>query len=265
MVLPSYEVFAIKYAERSGHRGDRFLGGDPHDSPMSADYYVWLVRDSRRVFLIDTGFDAAMAAKRKRNLVREPHEGLALLGVKAEEVNEVIITHLHNDHVGTFFDFPNAKFHIQDEEMAYATGLYMGNGILRRPYEVDHVVGMVRLVFDNQVIFHKGDEEIAPGLHVHHIGGHTAGLQAVRVHTRRGWVVLASDASHFYENFEKRRPHPIVFSVGQMVDGYGKLHRLADSPRHIIPGHDPLVMRRYPPPSPELKEMIVRLDVDPSE
>ena len=50
-----------------------------------------------------------------------------------------------------------------------------------------------------------------------------------------------------------------------MVEGYDKLRRLADSPRHIVPGHDPLVLKRYPPPSPDLTGIAARLDVDPSE
>ena len=79
------------------------------------------------------------------------------------------------------------------------------------------------------------------------------GLQVVRVATRRGWVVLASDASHFYANMEQIRPFPIVWSVADMVDGYRKLRALADSPAHIIPGHDPLVLQRYPAPSKELR------------
>jgi glyoxylase-like metal-dependent hydrolase (beta-lactamase superfamily II) len=262
--LPNYEVYAIKYAERTNvKRADNFVGGDPHDGPMPMDYYLWLIRDQQRVIVVDTGFDAKVAAKRKRTFVREPRAGLAALGVNADDVREIIITHMHNDHVGTFFDFPNAVLHIQDEEMAYATGRYMKNTTFSRPYEIDHVVGVVRLVFKDRVVFHKGDEEIAPGLHVHHIGGHTAGLQAVRVHTQRGWMVLASDAAHYYENIESRRCFPTVFNLGQMADGYEKLNRLADSPRHIIPGHDPLVLKRYPPVSPALAGAIARLDLEP--
>jgi len=265
MNLPEYEIFAIKYAQRDARRADHFIGGDPHDSPMPMDYFVWLVRNKERMILVDTGFDAAMAAKRKRTLVREPHEGLALFGVKREDVQQIVITHMHNDHVGTFFDFPNAMFHLQDEEMAYVTGRYMRDTVFRRPYEVDHVVGMVKLVFKDRVTFHKGDDEIAPGVSIHHIGGHTAGLQCVRVHTKRGWVVLASDASHYYENMETRRCFPLVFRVDQMVEGYDKLRRLADSPRHVVPGHDPLVLKRYPPPTPELKGIAASLHVDPTE
>jgi glyoxylase-like metal-dependent hydrolase (beta-lactamase superfamily II) len=86
------------------------------------------------------------------------------------------------------------------------------------------------------------------------------GMQAVRVKTRRGWLVLASDASHFYANMEQTRPFPIVWSVAQMVDGYARLRSLADSAEHIIPGHDPLVLERYPAPSSELRGIAVRLD-----
>ena len=265
MNTPAYEVFAIKYAERGGRRPEHFIGGDPHDGPMPMDYFVWLIRNDERLIVVDTGFDAAVAARRKRTLVREPHEGLALLGVQASDVREIVITHMHNDHVGTFFDFPNAKFHLQDEEMEFVTGRHMRQTFFRRPYEVDHVVGMVRKVFEDRVIFHRGEAEIAPGVSVHHIGGHTKGLQVVRVHTRRGWVVLASDASHYYEHMEQERCFPLVFDVAEMIEGYATLRRLAASPKHIIPGHDPLVLQRYPAVSAELKGIAVRLDVEPVE
>jgi glyoxylase-like metal-dependent hydrolase (beta-lactamase superfamily II) len=110
------------------------------------------------------------------------------------------------------------------------------------------------------VRFHDGDAELFPGVSLHLIGVHTMGLQVVRVATRRGWVVLASDASHFYANMEQARPFPIVWSVADMVDGYAKLRSLAESPAHIIPGHDPLVMQRYPAPSKALEGIAIRLD-----
>jgi glyoxylase-like metal-dependent hydrolase (beta-lactamase superfamily II) len=98
---------------------------------------------------------------------------------------------------------------------------------------------------------------------VHRIGGHTLGLQAVRVKTARGHVVLASDASHYYANMAERRPFPIVHDVGAMVSGWARCRSLAEGDEHVIPGHDPLVMLRYPPPLPELSGVAVRLDVRP--
>ena len=86
------------------------------------------------------------------------------------------------------------------------------------------------------------------------------GLQVVRVATRRGYVVLASDASHFYANMDEARPFPIVYNVADMMEGWAKLRSLADSPEHVIPGHDPLVLERYPAPSRELQGIVARLD-----
>ncbi|HSQ05085.1 MAG TPA: N-acyl homoserine lactonase family protein, partial [Burkholderiales bacterium] len=205
------------------------------------------------------------AKKRGRRLVRTPRAALELLGVKADEVREAVITHLHNDHVGTLEDFPNARFHVQDREMAYVTGRHMTHERLRRAYEPDHVAGMVRLVYEDRVMFHDGDGTIAPGISVHHIGGHTAGLQSVRVHTERGWVVLASDASHYYEHFERGTCFPVTFHLGEVLEGSRTLGRLADSPRHIVPGHDPLVLQRYPAVAPNLEGIAVRLDVMPEK
>ena len=260
MTTPQYEVYAIKYAHHARRASENFIGGDPHDGPMPLDYFVWLLRGEGREIVVDTGFSAAMAAKRSRDHLRCPSEGLRLLGCDAVADKDELMTHLHYDHIGNFELFPAANFHLQDLEMNYATGRHMGQPVFRGAYEVEDVAGMVRSVYAGRVRFHDGDAGIAPGISVHLIGGHTMGLQVVRVATRRGSVVLASDASHFYANMEQVRPFPIVYSVAAMVEGYRRLHELADSPAHIIPGHDPLVLARYPAPSPELEGVVARLD-----
>ena len=147
--------------------------------------------------------------------------------------------------------------------MAFATGHHMCCDRFRRAFEIDHVAGVIRLVYKDRVSFHKGDAQLAPGISVHQLGGHTAGLQVVRVHTTRGWVVLASDASHYYEHFEKSRVFSLVYHLGEVIEGYGRLRELASSARHIIPGHDPLVVQRYPAVSPDLQGIAMRLDLDP--
>lgn len=262
--LPQYEVLAIRYATRCGKRSNHFIGGDPHDAPMPMDYYLWLIRGAGRTVVVDTGFGAEVAAKRGRTLLRTPTEGLALLDVDAASVKDVVITHLHYDHVGTFDEFAGARFHIQDDEMAYATGRHMCHRQFNHGYEVEEVIGMVRMVYKDRVEFHRGEAELAPGISLHRIGGHTHGLQCVRVHTARGWVVLASDASHFYEHFEKKRVFTTMFNVGEAVDGYSTLLRLADSPAHVVPGHDPLVMQRYPAASAALQGIVASLHESPT-
>ncbi|HEX2829237.1 MAG TPA: N-acyl homoserine lactonase family protein [Burkholderiales bacterium] len=263
MTLPTYEVFAIKYAQRNAVRTNHFLGGDAHDVPMPMDYFVWLIRNDRRSYVLDVGFTAKVGAQRKREVLRSPAEGLAKLGVDSHGVKDVIVSHMHYDHIGTFADFGAAKFHLQDDEMAFVTGRHMCHPQLRHSFEVDDVCGVIRMIYEDRAQFHDGDDEIAPGITVHRVGGHTMGLQFARVHTQRGWVVLASDASHYYEHFEKGRVFPTTFHIGQVLEGYKRLYALADSPDHIVPGHDPLVMQRYPAASGELEGIAVRLDVMP--
>jgi glyoxylase-like metal-dependent hydrolase (beta-lactamase superfamily II) len=259
---PLYEIYAIKYAHHSRRVVENFLDGkgDPHDGAMPLDYFVWLIRGQGRELVVDSGFSAAMAAKRGREHIRCPTEALRTLGCESSTVKDVVITHLHYDHVGNFELFPAATFHLQDLEMRYATGRHMSEAKHGGAYEVEDVVGMVRRAYAGRVRFHEGDEELYPGVSLHLIGGHTMGLQVVRVSTRRGAVVIASDASHFYANMEQQRPFPIVWSVPDMVQGYRRLRELADSPSHIIPGHDPLVLERYPWPSAELEGIAARLD-----
>jgi len=257
---PRYEVFAIKYAHHERTASQNFLGGDPHDGPMPMDYFVWLVRGAGREVVVDTGFGQAAALRRKREIVRPVEQGLSLMGVDAADVRDVVITHLHYDHVGNFDLFPRATFHLQDLEMQYATGRSMCHEPLRHAFDVEDVVGMVRNVYAGRVRFHAGDAQLFPGLSVHLVGGHTMGLQVVRVATRRGHVVLASDASHYYANMEERRPFPIVYNVADMMEGWDRARELADSPDHVIPGHDPRVLERYPAPAKDLEGVVARLD-----
>ncbi len=263
--LSPFEVYAIRYATVARRSAENFIGGDPHEAGERMDYFVWLARSASRTVVIDIGFDSAAAARRQREFLCSPVDGLRLLAVDPARVEDVVITHLHYDHVGNVDLFPQARFHLQDRELAFATGRDMAVEFFSQAYEIDEVVAMVRNVYAGRVTFHDGDSEIAPGLSVHHVGGHTKGLQVVRVWTRVGWLVLASDASHYYANMNEHRPFPIVANVTQMVEGWRTLRKLADKPQHIVPGHDPLVMQRYHAPGAALEGIAVRLDAEPVE
>ena len=149
--------------------------------------------------------------------------------------------------------------------MNFATGRCMCEAKFRVAFEADDVTALVRKVFAGRVTFHDGEDQIAPGVTVHHIGGHSRGLQAVRVKTRRGNVVLASDSAHLYTHLDERKVFPITYSADDAVAGYDKLEKLAASRNHIVPGHDPRVLQRYPAPNEALKGWVARLDVEPSK
>lgn len=246
MALPEYEVFAVRMASAERRAPDNFLMRDVHDGPMPLDFYIWVLRHQDHLVVVDTAFSEHSSRRRGRALEVTPEQAVRALGHSPEQVDDLIITHLHYDHAGGLDCFPQAPLHIQDREMAFATGRHMCHPQLNHFFEVEDVVRMVREVYAGRARFHDGDASLAPGLSLHRVGGHTDGLQVVRVHTQRGWVVLASDALHYYRNLERRNPFPAIFHVGDMLDGYQRIEGLAASPAHIIPGHDPRVRGLYP-------------------
>ena len=150
----TYELFAIKYARHDRDATENFVDDpDPHEGNMPIDYFIWVAKNKNRTVLIDTGFNADAAAQRKREFMRCPAESLSMVGANAADIEDIVITHLHYDHVGNFDLFPNARFHLQDKEMQFATGRYMKHGTLRVAYDIEHVVGMVRQVYNNASSF----------------------------------------------------------------------------------------------------------------
>jgi len=258
-----HEVYAIRYGQHVRRSPENFIGGDPHDVLQPLDFFVWAIVGPTGAILVDSGFDEAMSHRRRREITKPVREGLAAIGIAAEAVETVIVSHLHYDHCGNYDLFPRARYHLQDREMAYATGRCMCHQALRLPFEADDVVAMVRKVFAGRVCFHDGDDEIVPGVTVHRIGGHSMGLQSVRVKTKRGYVMLAADAAHLYAHIDQERIFPITYNVAEVLEGYTTLKKLAGSANHIVPGHDPQVLTRYPAAKPGLEGWIARLDVEP--
>ena len=259
--MSEWEIFAVKYADRNARtRADSFIFDDNHDAPHAMDYFMWVLRRGDRTILVDTGYDRKEAAKRDRPIRLDPGEALAPLGLTPDAITEVIVTHLHYDHAGGLALFPNAHLHLQEAEMAFATGPCMCHDTLRMPFTAGHICEAVTRLYQGKLTFHDGDAEIADGVTVHCIGGHSRGLQCVRVRTKTGWMVLASDAAHYYENFMSKKPFPIVVDLQNMLDGFDTLNRLASAPNLIVPGHDPMVRTLF---DQGPADHIFRLDLGP--
>ena len=261
MTAPVTRIDAIRYARHERPAGDNFARPvDDHDLPMPLDYFVWAIhRDGYPPVIVDTGFGEGAAAARGRTITRPVLEGLRDAGIDHLSVEDVILTHLHYDHAGSLSTFPNAKFHVQDAEMAFATGRQVCDREVRAPFDGEPVAQLVRKLYADHVVFHEGDQEFAPGIWLRLCHGHTAGLQAICCETERGPVVLASDAAHLYANITRKIPFPIFIDEPAYTRAQERVMDLAgQSLDHVIPGHDPLVLACFPS-----ENDIARVDLPP--
>lgn len=264
---PDWRVFAIRYAHREGvAAAEVFHHATPADRPRAMAYYVWLVIGSAGTFLVDTGFGREVARRRDREqcLRGDPLDALRALGAPPEALSDVLLTHLHFDHCGELDRFPGARFWLQRREMAFWTGPSAHRPTFRRVVMSQDIARVTELNLDGRVRWVDGDATVAPGLSLHRVGGHTAGMQVVRVVTPHGVVVLASDASHYYANLDTDRPYSAVESVSDAHTAFDRLHELAGPAAHIVPGHDPAVLARYPAAGPTLDGVAVELTAGPS-
>jgi glyoxylase-like metal-dependent hydrolase (beta-lactamase superfamily II) len=261
MTAPVTRIDAIRYARHERPAGDNFARPvDDHDLPMPLDYFVWAIhRADGPPVIVDTGFGDDAAAARGRTITRSVNDGLRAAGIDHLSVEDVILTHLHYDHAGSLSTFPNARFHVQDAEMAFATGRQVCDREVRSPFDGEPVAQLVRKLYADHVVFHAGDEEFAPGISLRLCDGHTAGLMVVCCRTERGTVVLASDAAHLYANITRKIPFPIFVDEAAYARAQQRVMELAGhSLDHVIPGHDPLVLACFP-----AENDIARVDLPP--
>ncbi len=264
--LPNYEIFAIRYAKQDLRaEANLFLGGDPGKMLPGLDFFTYAIRGGGHTWIVDCGFtpEGAASMGRKYDYLIRPGAALAKLGIDAATATDVILTHAHFDHVGTLDDYPNARFHIQDQEMIHVTGRDMSHPRFRVAYRAEDIKQLIDLVYADRMTFHDGDVTLAPGLEFILIGGHARGQAILRVHTARGWVILASDAVHLFEEVDEERPFAVFYDLFVMIEGYRRINRMTGHRDLIVPGHDARVTRAYPAAAPGLEGRIMRLDLPP--
>lgn len=239
-----YEVYALKYGERDTTMCQFFYRESRHD-PLTLHYFVWLILGGPHPVLVDTGFlDDDARARGIRNYV-SPAAVVERAGVRAADIPMALITHLHYDHWAGHSLFPAAEYWVQKDEVAFWTGPYAAMPAFRGSANVEQLARLVTLNYATRLRIIDGDREVLPGIGLHRVGGHTAGLQIVTVKTARGTVVLTSDASHFYHNVETRQPVQIITSLPEMLQAFETIDTLAGSEKLIVAGHDPQVADRF--------------------
>lgn len=246
-----YQVIAVRMGTRATKRSDVFLNyhlyGEP-DGPAEVDYFFWILRNQHRTVVVDTGFSPSAGLKRSRELLLHPSQALAELGIEPDEIEDVILTHGHYDHIGNADLFPRATFHMAEAEYRFWTSATADHTQFSYYAEQQDISYLRRRQREGKLNLFTGHCTPAPGLDVVEVGGHTPGQAMVRLQTTAGPVMLASDAVHFYEELERDMPFIAISNLPEMYHLFMNLREQAKTTGLIIvPGHDPDVMRRFTP------------------
>lgn len=253
-------VYALRYATRSASvRGEHFYGHpDGCMEPWPIHYYVWVILAEDSVTVIDTGFTSDEAERRgSRTYEASPLERLWAIGVAPADVDRVVLTHLHYDHTGFAEAFPTATVFLQRTELDFWMSPLSKRSSFAHLVLPQDIEAIQRINDSGRLVLLDGDLDLDATVSVHHVGGHTPGMQVVRVqrhdahnasnssHIGADAIVLASDASHFYANFEQDQPYGVVHNLPLMHQAFDRLRELAGEFGTIVPGHDPQVAERH--------------------
>lgn len=254
---PQYEVYAIRYATLADFPvSDLVQGADPARK-LDIAMMIWLVRDNGRNILLDSGFYHERFSKDEsvRDFIK-PSDALKPLGLKPEDITDVIISHMHWDHADGIDLFPKAHIWIQKDELQYYAGEAWQSKDTHGGIDPDDVLTLVKFNTEGRVTMVDGDaREILPGVTCYTGGRHTYASQYVGVNTKAGIVVLASDNMYLYENLEKHVPIAQTLDPASNLRAQDRMKQLAANPGLIVPGHDPEVFTKFPNVAPGIAKI----------
>jgi len=245
---PQYEVYAIRFASIPFRVAGLVAGADT-SRRLDIAMMFWLLKGSNgRNVLVDAGFYREAFVNRWRpEDFTKPSESVAKLGVKPDDITDIIVSHIHWDHLDGVDLFPKARVWIQREEFEHH--LDVTGKVLNRAIDSADARMLADISRGGRVSMVDGDDkEIIPGIRVYTGGKHTFASQFVGVHTTAGTVVIASDNAYLYENLIKKIAIAQTLDAASNLRAQARMVTIASDPRLIVPGHDPEVFTRFPSP-----------------
>jgi glyoxylase-like metal-dependent hydrolase (beta-lactamase superfamily II) len=253
----TYEVYAIRYASLPDFPVSDLVSGADRSRKLDLAMTIWLVRGGGHNVLVDSGFYHERFFKewKVKDFIK-PSDALAGLGVKPEDITDVVISHMHWDHADGSDLFPKARIWIQKDELEYYAGEAWETKDTSDGIDPEDVLELVKLNTQGRVGLVHGDaQEILPGLTCYTGGRHTFQSQYVGVNTAGGTIVLASDNMYLYENMEKHVPIAETLDAASNLRAQDRMKRIATRPEWVIPGHDPSVFDKFP----KIGERVVKI------
>ena len=246
---PTSEVYAIRYGTLRNFPVASLVAGADTTRRMDVALMVWLIRQPNgRNVLVDAGFyrDKFMQRWKPTDYIK-PSDAIRAVGLRPEDITDVIVSHVHWDHMDGADLFPNARIWIQREE--YAHHIAEDGRSLDRAVDSLDAAMLAGLRRAGRVQLVDGDaQEVMPGITVYTGGKHTFASQYVSVRTPLRTIVVASDNAYLYENFAKHSPIAQTLDAASNLRAQERMRQLASNARLIVPGHDPEVFVRFPSP-----------------
>jgi glyoxylase-like metal-dependent hydrolase (beta-lactamase superfamily II) len=247
VIMDRYEIYALKYAGPFTSSGAFLMWLKDWEKVEERNYYIWCIKGARHTVVVDTGVSPDLAEEKKLNGYVSPVDVLSRIGVKADDVRHVVLTHIHWDHASGVTLFPTATFYVQEAEYAF----WLKDPIAKRPAlrQLSHLPANTHLASlekTSRLALLRGDQKILPGIQCLLAPGHTIALQAVAVNTAAGTAILGSDCAHFFRNYKEDWPSALIFDLRAWMKTYEKLRARVSSLDLLFPGHDPIMSRNYP-------------------
>ena len=251
-------VTIVRYGTRITSRSDVYLNYPVYeepDGPIGMDYFFCIIRSVDETILVDTGFSRHGGESRGRTLLLEPAEAFELAGVQPGSTPRIIVTHGHYDHIGNLSLFPDAEIVMSRKEFDFWAGPHAGKPLFSHSVEEEEIAYLLQAAERGRISFLEGEAEVAPGVRVVEVGGHTPGQCVVFVETDQGTVLLASDAVHYYEEYERDMVFTSVSDLVEMYDSFALIRDLQSSGEvvHVVSGHDPSTLERFTPATGRLE------------
>ena len=254
-----YEIYAVRFATIAGFPVSSLVAGADRGRRIDIAMMVWVLKGANgRIAIVDSGFHRERYFQQfaVRDYVK-PSEAIAPLGIKPDEVTDLLVTHMHWDHAGGIGLFPNARVWIQKDEYDYYTGAAWQSANTHGGIDAEDVVEIVRRNTQGKVSFVRGDDETSlPGIGFGVGGKHTWASQFVSVQNGGKVAVIASDNMYLYENLEKHMPVAQTLDASSNLRTQDRMKSIASEPRLLVPGHDAAVFERFP----RVSERIVRIE-----
>ncbi len=255
--MPEHQIYAVKYAGPFTSSGALLMWLKDWEKVVKRNYYIWYLEGTGGPVIVDAGVSPQLAGEKNLAGYVNPAEVLLRIGIKADEVQHVVITHMHWDHSSGASLFPKAIFYVQKEEYRFWLKDPIVSYLPFKQFSDDASNAyLASLEGTGRLVLLNGEQEILPGIRCLLAPGHSVALQAVAVETAKGIAILGSDCAHTFRNYRENWPSSFIMDLVAWVRTYDMLREKASSIDLMFPGHDAMMSENYPEVAKDITKLV---------